>query len=333
MRTKLTIPQKITRGLLILLLILVVGAAGFGGAAAVKYRQCAASPEKAVIEKTAALSEDHDVPIGRNIDISAEIRAPWGRTLTALDVQPGKGAQLAGTPSFERIKTGWGYVIWKIRAVMHAFRPGEIPAGTIGAVVEGGAEKKQELNLSLPSFSAKTLPVTDQDQLEIAGRITPPAEPENRTAKVIAAIAILVLLGAALWYFLRRRSMKRGVLPPWTVALQSIGGIKDDLHNGRANAASAITRLTDVIRGYLEIRFRLRAEHQTTREFLNEIQVGGPLEDKQRDFLKEFLVSADMVKFAKAPADVMAFDEAATRAETLVRETTVTEENGKDGAK
>ena len=39
-----------------------------------------------------------------------------------------------------------------------------------------------------------------------------------------------------------------------------------------------------------------------------------------------------MVKFAKAPADVMAFDEAALRAETLVRETAVTEENGKESA-
>lgn len=91
-------------------------------------------------------------------------------------------------------------------------------------------------------------------------------------------------------------------------------------------------RLTDVIRSYLEQRFHLRAEHQTTREFLDEIRSGGPLEEKQRSFLKEFLASADMVKFAKAPADTMAFDEAALRAETLVRETAVKEENGKESA-
>ncbi len=329
MKTK----QKTIRILLIFLLIIILGAAGFGTAAVVKYRQCAASTEKAVIEKTVALSADKDVPIGKNIDISAEIRVPWGCSIAALDVQTGKGAQLAGSPSFERVKTGWGYIVLKINAVIHAYRPGEIPAGTITASLEGGAEGKQELTLSVPSFSAKALPVTDKDQLEIAGRITEDAEPEKHTTKIIILIASVILLGAIVYFLLRRRKRRFSALPPWDVALQSIGGIKDDLHNGRSNAAAAITRLTDVIRSYLEIRFTLRAEHQTTREFLDEIQIGGPLEEKQREFLKEFLQSADMVKFAKAPANVMAFDEAALRAETLVRETSASEEKGKDGAK
>ena len=333
MKQKQTILQKFIRFLLLLLLILAAGAAGFGTVAAIKYHQCAGSPEKAVIEQTAALSESRDVPIGRNIELSAEIRAPWGRTLTAFDVQPGKGSQLAGTPSWERIRIRWGSVVWKLRATLHAYRPGEIPAGTADVLIEGGAEKTQTLTLTLPAFTAKTLPVNDSDLPEIAGRITPPETPENRMAWIIAGIAVLLLLGIAARFFLKHRNSSRHTLPPWTLALQSIGGIKDDLHSGRANAASAITRLTDVIRGYLEVRFRLRAEHQTTREFLNEIQIGGPLEENQRDFLKEFLISADMVKFAKAPADVMAFDEAASRAETLVRETTLTDEHGKDGAK
>lgn len=333
MKQKQTILQKFMRFLLLLLLILAAGAAGLGTVAAIKYRQCTASPEKAVIEQTAVLSESKDVPIGRNIELTAEIRAPWGRTLTAFDVQPGKGSQLAGTPSWKRLKTGWGSVTWKLLATLHAYHPGEIPAGTANVLIEGGAEKTQTLTLSLPSFTAKTLPVTDSDQPEIAGRITPPETPANRTAWILAGIVILILLGLTIRLFLKYRNSSRHALPPWTLALQSIGGIKDDLHSGRASAASAITRLTDVIRGYLEVRFHLRAEHQTTREFLNEIQLGGPLEENQRDFLKEFLVSADMVKFAKAPADVMAFDEAAARAETLVRETTLTDEHGKDGTK
>lgn len=332
MKTTLTIPQKIIRGLLILLLILAAGAAGFATVTVVKYRQSAASPEKTSIEQPVRLSEERDVPIGRNIEFSAGLRVPWGRTPASLDVRTGEGSQLAGTPEFRRTRIGWGYSLWEIHGILHAYRPGEIPAGSIETVIEGGAEKKQDLTLTLPAFTARALPVTAQDQLAIAGRIRTEAEPEYRNTGLAAVVVILLLAAAGLWILLRRRSRKREILPPWTLALQSIGGIRSDLHEGRADAAAAITRLTDIIRSYLEVRFRLRAEHQTTREFLDEIRSGGPLEEKQRSFLREFLASADMVKFAKAPADVMAFDEAALRAETLVRETAVTEENGKESA-
>jgi len=71
MKQKQTILQKFIRFLLLLLLILAAGAAGFGTVAAIKYHQCAGSPEKAVIEQTAALSESRDVPIGSNIELSA----------------------------------------------------------------------------------------------------------------------------------------------------------------------------------------------------------------------------------------------------------------------
>lgn len=332
MKTTLTIPQKILRGLLILLLILAAGTAGFATVTVVKYRQSATSPEKASIEQPVRLSAERDVPIGRNIDFSAELRIPWGRTPASLDVRTGEGSQLSGPPVLRRERIGWGYTLWEIRGSLHAFRPGEIPAGSVEAVVEGGAEKKQNLSLTLPAFRSRALTVSGGDKLEIAGRIPESAEAENRTVPVVLAVGILILLALVLWILLRRRGAKRALLPPWDLALESIGAIRSDLHGGKADAALAIMRLTDVIRSYLEQRFHLRAEHQTTREFLDEIRSGGPLEEKQRSFLKEFLASADMVKFAKAPADTMAFDEAALRAETLVRETAVKEENGKESA-
>lgn len=98
MKTTLTIPQKILRGLLILLLILAAGAAGFATVTVVKYRQSATSPEKASIEQPVRLSAERDVPIGRNIDFSAELRIPWGRTPASLDVRTGEGSQLSGPP-------------------------------------------------------------------------------------------------------------------------------------------------------------------------------------------------------------------------------------------
>ena len=306
MKQKQTILQKFIRFLLLLLLILAAGAAGFGTVAAIKYHQCAGSPEKAVIEQTAALSESRDVPIGRNIELSAEIRAPWGRTLTAFDVQPGKGSQLAGTPSWERVRIRWGSVVWKLRATLHAYHPGEIPAGTADVLIEGGAEKTQTLTLTLPAFTAKTLPVKDSDLPEIAGRITPPETPENRMAWIIAGIAVLLLLGIAIRFFLKHRNSSRHTLPPWTLALQSIGGIKDDLHNGRANAASAITRLTEKELIFISGRADLPGrpiQFSTTKNFLDYAGVNSLEELPASDVLSPNQIS-EWIRRASSPSDI-----------------------------
>ncbi len=322
------------RALLLVVLVLIAAAVVFGIAVAVKYNACAKSAERAVIEQTAVLSADQDVPLGKNIQAASKIRLPWGRRLVSFEVSPGKGAQLAGTPGAVRESIGWGSTLWRLNAVMHAYRPGTIEPGTMSVMIEGGAEKKQELSMSLPGFSAKALPVSDKDELVTAGKIAEPEVTGKKGQMVGLIVTALVVIAGILWILLRRRAVRKQAPPPWTVALDTIGHIRSDLHNGKANAASAIVSLTDVIRSYLEVRFRLRVEHQTTREFLDDIRNGGPLDSKQSSFLKEFLNSADMVKFARAPADVMLFDEAATRAETLVRETAVAEpDQGKETQK
>ena len=330
MRRNSSIRNRFVRALLIVVLVLIAAAVAFGIAVAVKYNACAKSGDRAVIEQVVSLSADRDVPLGRNIHAVSKVRIPWGRRLVSFDVVPGKGAQLAGAPEYVRESIGWGSTLWRLNAVMHAYRPGLIEPGTMTAVIEGGADRRQELSMSLPGFSAKALPVTDRDELVTAGKISSPEPAVKKPVLVLALLAVLVIAGV-LWILFRRRAVRKQALPPWTVALDTIGHIRSDLHNGKANAASAIVSLTDVIRGYLEVRFRLRVEHQTTREFLDDIRDGGPLDSKQSSFLKEFLNSADMVKFARAPADVMLFDEAASRAETLVRETAVADpENGKE---
>ena len=321
------------RALLITALVLIAAAAAFGVATAVKYRASAKSAGKAVIEQPPVLSADKDVPIGENIRVTATIRIPWGRRPVAFDALPGKGAQLAGAPEFVRESINWGSTLWRFSAVIHAYRSGLIEPGTMTAVLEGGAERKQELSMSLPGFTAKALPVSDREELVTAGKIEESGGTAGRSKLLIALIAVIAAAGI-LFVLLRSRKARKQAPPPWTVALDTIGHIRSDLHNGRANAASAIVSLTDVIRAYLESRFHLRVEHQTTREFLDDIRRGGPLDAKQSSFLKEFLNSADMVKFARAPADVMLFDEAAARAETLVRETAVPEaEQGKEVSK
>jgi len=60
--------------------------------------------------------------------------------------------------------------------------------------------------------------------------------------------------------------------------------------------------LTDILRGYCEARFQLRAAEETTPEFLVSIGGNPMLTADQRRALADFLAAADEVKFAKGEA-------------------------------
>ena len=317
----------------VILLVVLLGAAG-AAAAAFKYRSSRNSAETAVIFKSAEKDKTGKIRIGEKLRFSALVKIPWGRSIASFDAEPGKNSQLASQPAYERKAIRWGYDLWQFSADIQPYRPGEISGGRMILLLEGGKEKKQELNILLPSFQAETLPVSEQDQMQLAsaGKI---AEAKKRNPVTIAVIILAAVLLILILLIFRKKAGKTEKIPAWMLALQNIGTIRTDLHEGKSDAEHAIVSLTDILRAYLEENFHLRAEHQTTREFLDELRRGGPLTQNQKNFLKEFLNSADMVKFAKAPADETAFDDAASRAEQLVRETSVPDENtsGKENGK
>jgi len=58
--------------------------------------------------------------------------------------------------------------------------------------------------------------------------------------------------------------------------------------------------LSDVVRGYLEKRFRLQAPRQTTAEFLEAARTAADLPADTRGRLRAFLERCDLAKFARA---------------------------------
>ena len=83
-----------------------------------------------------------------------------------------------------------------------------------------------------------------------------------------------------------------------------------------------MARLTDLVRGYLEQRFNIPATRRTTPEFLASLDRDDTVLDRDsRIFLREFMESADLVKFARLPAGEGMVENALDRAGALVRGT------------
>ncbi len=80
------------------------------------------------------------------------------------------------------------------------------------------------------------------------------------------------------------------------------------------------SRLTDLLRGYIEERYQVPALERTTDELMQELKVS-PLSLEQQSLLANALRSADLVKFAKALPSPQENEQLMAAARRLIRET------------
>ena len=117
-------------------------------------------------------------------------------------------------------------------------------------------------------------------------------------AVVVAGLAVLLL-------FLLRRKPVPGqtalpripAVPPHVTALKALQQLAEEKLWQQGLYKQYHTRLTDIIRTYIEGRFQVLALEQTTDEILHSLQHTVPGEPREK--LGQFLRLADLVKFAK----------------------------------
>jgi hypothetical protein len=122
---------------------------------------------------------------------------------------------------------------------------------------------------------------------------------------------ILIAIGAgAIAYFIvylvRKRKKKEPVFAPskpqepaHLIALRELDVLKDAKLWQRNEYKQYYSRLTEIIRNYIERRFNIPAMEQTTYEILQEWKKAGYSDRNLNDILKQLLNLADLVKFAR----------------------------------
>ena len=119
---------------------------------------------------------------------------------------------------------------------------------------------------------------------------------------VIGALAgVLLLIGGLVWWF-RFRPRKGGIRPPGPPpvaphvrALEDLRRLEEEMESP---AKVFFSRLTDILRSYLEGAFRLPATDRTTAEIAAEVK-SIPISMDQRLGLRTVLEDGDLAKFAK----------------------------------
>ncbi|HSV44027.1 MAG TPA: hypothetical protein VLJ10_05670 [Candidatus Bathyarchaeia archaeon] len=170
-----------------------------------------------------------------------------------------------------------------------------------------------------------SLPAAAQPAEDIKDIRPPVAFPSSR---LMWMLMVLGILAAGIIVFLLRRvrfSKKEAPLPPpvpaWEKALAQLAQLKAKQYPQQGRIKEFYVELSLVARHYIEGRFGLNAPEMTTEEFLESLRFSEALNASQKQTLRDFMTSSDMVKFAKYHADPDEMNHGFTLIEDFVRQT------------
>ena len=268
--------------------------------------------------------------LGEAVRFTVTLKCPWHRKPLEAFCAPAEGLREVGKPLIKGGAIGFGYRLWTVTSTVRPFHTGNIGQGEINIDFNRKGEHNQmtAMKLKLPGFDVSAITPDDVRKLAVAPEIQI-AELAGRHKYLIAGVIVLIVLLALGAWVLSRKRVKAAVklLSPWQMAFVELRDLREAIRNHSMVPEKCMSRLSGVVRVYLEKRFNLRAPQQTTGEFLRDLKRSeSPLRQEHRGFLEDFMQSADLVKFAGMPADGELLGKAVDKAEALVSETIPEEE-------
>jgi hypothetical protein len=143
------------------------------------------------------------------------------------------------------------------------------------------------------------------------------------------ALLLFLLLAYGIYYFLKKRKEQKAAPPPppvqlpaHEIALNALGQLKGEKLWQQGNIKAYQSRLTYIIREYLENRYNIPALESTTDQILRHLKKVD-FDNNWKDKLQNILQVADLVKFAKAKPPADFHDQVWAEAENFVIATKV----------
>lgn len=134
---------------------------------------------------------------------------------------------------------------------------------------------------------------------------------------ILAVIIVLILAAWGIWYYLRRKNTGDTVeinpVSPYDEAMGGLTTLREEKLCEQGREKEYYTRLTDILRNYLQRRFSINAMEMTSTQILSTLENNDETRLPKR-YMNRVLEIADFVKFAKVrplPDDnVQAFNSA-----------------------
>ncbi|KPJ49420.1 MAG: hypothetical protein AMJ41_03050 [candidate division Zixibacteria bacterium DG_27] len=245
------------------------------------------------------------ITIGDRVLYTLEIIHESSIELLPLNLGANLGAfEVKDYKTYPEKKSKRGQIVNKSEYVITTFTTGEyvIPPLEIGYLTADSVEhsiKSEPLTIMVESVVA-----TAEDTTDIRGLKPQASVPAGYLPYIIIA-AVLLLLGGGIWYWRYRKLHPKPKeeeaeppIPPWEEALLALSELESSDLLATGQVKFYYLRLSEIVKRYLERRFPIAAVDMTTYEIkqnMRKARFESWLYERSRDFLE----SADLVKFAK----------------------------------
>lgn len=148
-------------------------------------------------------------------------------------------------------------------------------------------------------------------------------------ARVLWGLAACLVISGILYTYLfqkRKKELKSRELPPFERAIKELKALENETLSEQEEFKHYYSRLTDVVRRYLEEEAKIDALESTSDELLTKLELRKDagsldLDRKTLKSLKGVLQNADLVKFAKSMPEIYTANEDRKSVEHVVKET------------
>ncbi len=220
-----------------------------------------------------------------------------------------------------------GRITREFRYVLETYKTGSyiIPAFDI----KYKEKLKSEVEVAkTPEIFIEVATTLDEDASDVRG-IAPPVSLHKSYFRLYIIIAIvfgvLILAAIILHYIYRRKHRETEPipepLPAHQIAYSDLESLMAMDLISKGQIKEYYYRLSNIVRYYIENRFKLMAPERTTEEVLAEMMVTGKLTEDHKELVGNFLEHCDMVKFAAYGPDSREIENSFNSAKKLVDET------------
>jgi hypothetical protein len=159
------------------------------------------------------------------------------------------------------------------------------------------------------SLEVSRINVAPGDSTDSIYDIVSPYKVPLTIGDILPWFLLLVIISLAIWYIIRlirNRNLKKSgekkqiiLEPAHIIAFRELEKLKNDQLWQKGEVKLYYTRLTEIVRQYLENRYDISSLELTTEDTLNIFKKSVKPDPDLFNFLKSVLVNADLVKFAK----------------------------------
>jgi hypothetical protein len=266
-----------------------------------------------------------DVKLAEQINVKITVKSDTYPQIQFPPVQAFRPFEVIDTTAVDTFILNKTQTFTKTYAVIQ-FDTGQFTLPTQKVVVDGALFDTDSLQIHVQDVEVDTL----QQPLFPIKTIMPMAKNTSGWWKPYV-YAFLICLLLALAYFLISRTQQRirasrQKLPPFERAIQALQALENKQLDKQEEYKGYYSEMTDIVKSYLEDEAHIDALESTSDELLAKLELlrdtgNLDLTPETIDHLKEVLLTADLVKFARAMPEERLARMDRTKIEAVVKET------------